>query len=229
MTRRLASHVITVTAALLLALAMSLAMSLALALPAQAQEFIEGEHYDLIAPAIRTTSGDKIEVTEFFAYSCGHCYNFDPVLAKWKSTLPDDVAFRGSPAVWNGLMEVHAKAFYAAEALDVLDKMHTPLFQAIIVDRKRLDDEDELADLFAAHGVAREDFSKAFNSFGVGSQVRQANARARAARITGTPEMMVAGKYRISTRKAGGQAEMLKVADFLIEKERAAAQADTGA
>jgi thiol-disulfide isomerase/thioredoxin len=138
MTRRLASHVITVTAALLLALAMALAMSLALALPAQAQEFIEGEHYDLIAPAIRTTSGDKIEVTEFFAYSCGHCYNFDPVLAKWKSTLPDDVAFRGSPAVWNGLMEVHAKAFYAAEALDVLDKMHIPLFQAIIVDRKTM-------------------------------------------------------------------------------------------
>ena len=34
--------------------------------------------------------------------------------------------------------------------------------------------------------------------------------------------MMVAGKYRISTRKAGGQANMLKLATFLIEKERAA-------
>jgi thiol:disulfide interchange protein DsbA len=34
--------------------------------------------------------------------------------------------------------------------------------------------------------------------------------------------MMVAGKYRVTTRKSGSQAGMLKVADFLIAKERAA-------
>jgi thiol:disulfide interchange protein DsbA len=34
--------------------------------------------------------------------------------------------------------------------------------------------------------------------------------------------MVVNGKYRISSRLTGGQAEMLKVAEFLIEKERAA-------
>jgi len=34
--------------------------------------------------------------------------------------------------------------------------------------------------------------------------------------------MMVAGKYRISTRKAGGQAQMLELASYLIEKEREA-------
>ena len=190
-------------------------------LTAAAQEWVEGEHYDVITPAIRGSS-DKIEVTEFFWYGCGHCYNFEPQVVQWKKTLADDVVVKGSPAMWNSLMEVHAKAFYAAEVLGVLDKVHMPLFQAINVDRKRLASEDELADLFAANGVAREDFSKAFNSFGVGSQVRQANARARAAKITGTPELMVAGKYRVSTRKAGGQANMLKVANFLIEKERAA-------
>ncbi len=56
----------------------------------------------------------------------------------------------------------------------------------------------------------------------MGSQVRQAVARAKGARISGTPEMMVAGKYRITTRKAGSQANMLKIADYLIEKERGA-------
>ena len=188
---------------------------------AHAQDWVEGEHYDLISPAIRGAS-DKIEVTEFFWYGCGHCYNFEPQLVQWKKSLADDVVVVGSPAMWNALMEVHAKAVYAAEVLGVLDKVHMPLFQAINVDRKRLASEAELADLFAANGVAREDFLKAYKSFGVGSQVRQANARARAARISGTPEMMVAGKYRISTRKAGGQANMLKLADYLIEKERAA-------
>ncbi len=191
------------------------------AFTAQAQEWVEGEHYDVISPEIRGAS-DKIEVTEFFWYGCGHCYNFEPQVVQWKKSLPDDVVVTGSPAMWNALMEIHAKAFYAAEVLGVLDKVHMPLFQAINVDRKRLASEEELADLFAANGVSREDFSKAYNSFGVGSQVRQANSRARAAKITGTPEMMVAGKYRISTRKAGGQANMLKLAEFLIDKERTA-------
>jgi len=190
---------------------------------AQDESYVAGEDYDVISPAIRGSS-DKIEVTEFFWYGCGHCYNFEPQLSQWKKTLGDDVVVKGSPAMWNALMEVHAKAFYAAEALGVLDTMHMPLFQALNVDRKRLASEDELADLFAANGVSREEFSKAFNSFGVASQTRQANARARAAKITGTPELMVAGKYRISTRKAGGQPNMLKIAKYLIEKERAAEQ-----
>jgi thiol:disulfide interchange protein DsbA len=205
---------------LLAALAMPV---LSLETQAQEENWVAGEHYDVISPAIRGSS-DKIEVTEFFWYGCGHCYNFEPQIVQWKKTLPDDVQVKGSPAMWNALMEVHAKAFYAAEVLGVLDTVHMPLFQAINVDRKRLANEDELADLFAANGVAREDFSKAYNSFGVGSQVRQANARARAAKITGTPELMVAGKYRISTRKAGGQANMIKIANFLIEKERAEQQ-----
>jgi thiol:disulfide interchange protein DsbA len=196
-----------------------------LAASAGAQDWQEGEHYDVISPAIRTTSDDKIEVTEFFWYGCGHCYNFEPQLTQWKKSLGDDVVVVGSPAMWNGLMEVHAKAFYAAEALGVLDKVHMPLFQALNVDRRRLASEDEIADLFAANGVDRDEFRNAFNSFGVGSQVRQANARARAAKISGTPEMMVAGKYRISTRKAGSQADMLKLASYLIEKEREAREA----
>ena len=193
------------------------------ALPTFAQEWVAGEHYDVISPAVRSAEGDKIVVTEFFWYGCGHCYNFEPQVVQWKKTLADDVVVKGSPAMWNGLMEIHAKAFYAAEVLGVLDKIHMPMFQAINVDRYRLGSESEIADLFEDNGVDREAFAKAFNSFGVGSQVNQANARARAAKITGTPEMMVAGKYRISTRKAGGQANMLKIADFLIEKERAAA------
>jgi thiol:disulfide interchange protein DsbA len=206
---------------------LALQISLQFAAPdAVAEEWVEGEHYDVINPAIRGSS-DKIEVTEFFWYGCGHCYTFEPQVAQWKKSLPDDVIVKGSPAMWNGLMEMHAKAFYVAEVLGVMDKMHMPLFQALNVDRKRLATENELADLFAAHGVSREDFGKAFSSFGVGSQVKQANSRARAAKITGTPEIMVAGKYRVSTRKAGGQANMLKIATYLVDKERAAAAAES--
>ena len=186
------------------------------------EDYVEGKDYELITPAVRTADPDKIEVAEFFWYGCGHCYTFEPVLSQWKKTLPEDVDFQGSPAIWNAKMEIHARAFYTAKLLGVLDTLHPVIFQAMNVDRKRLSSEEEIRELFTANGVAAEDFDKAFNSFGVSSQVRQANSRARAAKITGTPALMVNGKYHISTRQAGSQAGMLKVADYLIAKERAA-------
>ncbi|MBE9539310.1 MAG: thiol:disulfide interchange protein DsbA/DsbL [Proteobacteria bacterium] len=188
----------------------------------EAKTFEEGKQYQLITPAIRTANPDKIEVVEFFWYGCGHCYNFEPVIGQWKKSLGDDVDFKGSPAVWAPQMELHSKMYYAAEVLGVLDKMHLILFQAMNVDKKRLQSESEIAELFVANGVPEEDFTKAFNSFGVNSMVRQATARARAAKISGTPEIMVNGKYRISSRMGVSQAGMLEVATFLIEKERAA-------
>ena len=210
---------------LLLSLALLAPVALWLASPASVvaeEEYVEGTHYELINPAVRTADSEKIEVAEFFWYGCGHCYTFEPVLTQWKKGLAEDVDFRGSPAIWNAKMEIHASAFYTAEVLGVLDTMHPIIFQAMNVDGKRLSSESEIKELFTANGVAADDFDKAFNSFGVSSQVRQANSRARAAKITGTPALMVNGKYQISTRQAGSQAGMLKVADYLIAKERAA-------
>ena len=185
--------------------------------------FEAGVDYDVIEHKVaRTASRDKIEVAEFFWYGCGHCYTFEPMLEEWKKTLGDDVEFRGVPAVWRDVMELHARAYFTAEALGVLDTVHPAIFQAMHVDRERLGTEGEIADIFVANGVSREDFDKTFNSFGVSSQLRQSLAAAKGAGITGTPAMMVEGKYHISSGKAGSQAGMLEVADFLIAKERAA-------
>ena len=188
----------------------------------EGETYVQGEHYDLIVPELRTTDPDKIEVVEFFWYGCSHCYTFEPVVGAWKKNLAEDVVFSGSPAIWNKPMELHARAFYAAQVLGVSETMNLVIFQAMNVDRKKLGSESEIQDLFVANGVAAEDFTKAYNSFGVSSQVKQANARARAAKITGTPAIVVNGKYQVNTRKAGSHSEVLKVADYLIEKERAA-------
>jgi thiol:disulfide interchange protein DsbA len=205
---------------------LTLCLTLLAPLLACAQEsgsYEAGKHYDVISPAIRTASPGRIEVAEFFWYGCGHCYTFEPVLGQWKKTIAEDVSFRQIPAMWGGAMELHARAFYAAQALGVEEKMTPVIFQAMNVDRKPLRNEAEIATLFVEHGVSEEDFMKAYKSFGVDSQVRQANATARGARINGTPSIMVNGKYLVTTRKAGSAANMLKVADYLVEQERAAA------
>lgn len=188
--------------------------------PTIEDNYKEGEHYDLVVPPFRTANPDKIEVREFFWYGCGHCYSFEPLLTAWKKNLANYVDFQPSPAIWNGTMKFHAQVFFAIEALGLGDTMHKAIFQAMHVDRNPLSTEAQVVRFFESQGVSENDFNKAFKSFGVGSQVTKAESVMRQAAISGTPELVVNGKYRISTRKAGSQANMLKIADALVERER---------
>lgn len=183
-------------------------------------EYREGEHYVKLDTPVRTINPDKVEVAEVFWYGCSHCFHFEPMVHAWAKQQPDDVAFVQSPAMWNAVMKTHAQAFYTASALGVLEQVHQPIFDAINLERNMLRDEDSLAKLFAKYGVEEDKFRKVFNSFSVKSQVQQADARARGYGISGTPEMVVNGKFRVSTRTAGGQREMLKVVEYLVEQER---------
>ena len=121
-----------------------------------AEPYKDGEQYKTLAQPQATASEDKIEVVEFFWYGCGHCYNFEPMLGQWKKTLGDDVDFQPTPAMWNPAMELHAKAFYAAEVLGVGETMHPALFQAMNVDRKQLKSEAEIALMQRASDITIE-------------------------------------------------------------------------
>ncbi len=211
------------TTAALFALVACIAL---IATPSQAQtaQYIEGTHYQLIPTPVKTRDANKIEITEVFWYGCPHCNQFRPVFEAWKKQQGDDVDIGHSPAIWNKPMIVHAHLYYTAKALRLEDKMHKEIFDAMHIEKKRLVSKTPIYKLFEKHGVTQETFEKTFDSFGVKSQVQQATARARSYGITGTPEVIINGKYRVSGRMVSSQAEVLKVASFLIEKERAAAK-----
>ena len=200
----------------------ALVLALFAALSYAEDRWVEGEHYQALNPPVAVGRGDDVVVTEFFWYGCGHCYTFEPMLTAWGKQLPEGAVVKPSPAVWNEPMRMHAKAYFIAEVLDVGETMHPVIFDAMHVQRKRLTSRLELRDLFEDNDVDPEKFDKAFESFGVDSQVRQADARARSAKISGTPSLMVAGKYLIETRAAGSQTNMLEIARSLVEKELAA-------
>ena len=187
------------------------------------EQYQEGVHYDLIEPAIHTGISDRVVVTEFFSYGCGHCYNFEPLLEAFESRLPEGVVVQRTPVVWNNNpgMKLLAKTYYALEVLDVFEPVHSAVFNAIHRQRKRLSSPEAVRAVFVENGVDAKDFDRAFGSFGIDSMVRQAAARTEGARVQGTPSLMVNGKYRIDTRQAGSQANMLKIAAFLADKELA--------
>ena len=200
-------------------------MLFCMALPwvASAQEpekYQAGTHYQVISIPMRTADPEKIEVNEVFWYGCSHCFEFETIIEPWAKNLASDVDFERTPAIWQPKMEAHARAYYTAKQLNVLESMHSIIFKTMHVDKHPLENEDQIASLFAAHGVDDAAFRKAYNSFSVQSQTRQGDSRVRGYGVTGTPEIIVNGKYRISARETGGQQGMLDVANFLIEKER---------
>lgn len=185
-------------------------------------EYEEGTHYEALEIPINTREPDKVVVSEYFSYGCPHCYQFEPMINAWKSELADNVVFKRTPAIWNRDYQIYAQTYFTAQALDVLDEVHTPIFQAIHADRRRLNDPEAMARFFSEYGVDPVNFAKTYASFGVRASVQQAEARGRAYRARGVPAIIVNGKYRIEGQMAGSNANMLRIADFLIQKEQAA-------
>lgn len=177
--------------------------------------------YNVISPAQLTQTGDKIEVLEVFWYACPHCYDFEPHIKEWLQNKPDGVEFRRMPGIFRKNWIPHAKAFYTAEKLGVLDKIHGPLFDAIHKQRKKIHDDDDIEKFFVQHGVDRDEFVKVYESDEIDTKVKQAFVMGQRYKITGVPAIIVNGKYMVSGSTAGSFENVLKITNTLVDKEKA--------
>ena len=185
-----------------------------------ARNIDEGIEYKLIKPPVPTDSGNKIEVVELFWYMCPHCYRAEPVVNAWKKTLPKNVVFRRVPAVFSSRWAFHARVFYTAKALGVLDKIHTPLFNAIHKQKKRINSVKEMAQFFRQHaGTDPAQFESMFKSFGVDAMVRRATDLSKRYQASGVPSMIVNGKYITDGPMNDGHKGMLETVNYLIKLE----------
>lgn len=199
----------------LLALA-GFVLSAAFAPFASAQQL--GTDYSVLTPPQPTEAPGKIEVTEFFWYGCPHCHDFDPLLRTWVKSLPKDVSFRRVPAALRPQWIPGAKIYYTLEAMNLLDKLHAELFDAIHNDRLNYTDDKALGEWLSKKGVDAAKFFEVEKSFSVQSKVQRADQIVRAHNIQGVPTLVIDGKYMIASTDHETQ---LKIADALIAKVRA--------
>ena len=175
--------------------------------------------YKDLAAVQPTQDPTKVEVIEFFWYGCPHCYQVEPALVKWRASMPDNVTFIRQPAVFSKVWAKHAKAYFTAEVLGVVDKVHADFFRAIQVNKQQLTSEADLAKFFVAHGVDEAAFHDAYNSFIVDTKMRQAKTMGPRYGITGVPAIVVNGKYLVNGKTAGSHEGMIKVMNELITQE----------
>lgn len=206
--------------------ALLLASALLLPALALAQSTISPDEvieYEPVVPPVPPATGDRIEVIELFWYGCPHCYRLEPYIERWLEQKPDNVAYVRIPAIFPNrpAWENHARAFYTAEALGVLDRIHRPLFDALHAMRRKVEDEDALAALFADQGVDEAEFRKTYRSFAVDGKVRRAQQLTQRYGIDGVPSLIVDGRYRTGPALAGTYARTMPVVDALVRKAAA--------
>jgi len=188
----------------------------------------DGVDYRTIDVPQQTAAGNKVEVTEFFWYSCPHCFAFEPELQSWIKKQGDKIVFKRVPIAFRDTFIPQQKLYYTLDALGMIDQLHGKVFHAIHVDRLRLDTDAEIADFIAKQGVDKKKFTDMYNSFAVQTKVRQAAQTQNAYKVDGVPLVAIDGRWLTSPSIVGAslgnkpepilQASTLQVMDFLVSK-----------
>ena len=199
------------------------ALAVPLAVQAQpAGKPVAGADYQLVDPRAPVDApAGKIEVVEFFWYSCPHCNAFEPTMEAWLKKLPKDVAFKRVPVAFRDDFVPQQRLFYALEAMGLLDKLHTKVFEAIHVQKQRLARAEEIGPWMASQGVNEVKFMEQYNSFSATSKARRAVQLQDAYRIEGVPTLGIAGRFYTDGVLGKSMERALQITDALVAEVRA--------
>src|SRR5215467_175102 len=189
-----------------------------------------GTNYDPVVPAQPTSvAPGKVEVMEVFWLACPHCYAFEPRMRSWLKAKPAYVEFVRVPVIWQPVHRSHARLYYTLEALgrdDLIAKAFDTIHQELENRQPPLVGQSEeetyrLQQQFAAqNGVSADDFSKAYNSFSVGSNLQRAEEITQRYHVQGVPLFVVNGKYSTDVAQAGSEPKLIELISDLAASER---------
>jgi thiol:disulfide interchange protein DsbA len=189
--------------------------------PAVAKKPVEGTDYLSLDKRVPTDVGaGKIELIEFFWYSCPHCNSFEPQFAAWVKAAPKDVVVQRVPVRFRDDFEAQQRAYYVFESLNMVDALHGKLFHAIHTERQQLNTAQALAAWANKNGLPEKKFLDTFNSFGVATKARRATQLQDAFKVQGVPALGIAGRFYTDGSLTQTMDRALQVAEYLIGEVR---------
>ena len=188
---------------------------------AQAKPPQAGTDYLVVEkPAGVEAPAGKIEVVEFFWYSCSHCNAFEPALEGWIKRAPKDVVVRRVPVAFQDSFVSQQRLFYTLEAMGLLDKLHAKVFAAIHGEKQNLTKADAIVDWVVKQGVDKAKFQEQFNSFSVATKATRGTQLQNADRVEGVPSLGVAGRFYTDSTLTKNMDRALQVVEFLAAQVR---------
>lgn len=181
----------------------------------------EGKDYNRLDHPLATDAGaGKIELIEFFWYSCPHCNAFEPTFANWVKNAPKDVVVRRIPVAFNDSFAPQQRLFFTLEALNLLDSLHAKVFQAVHVDKQPLNTDASIQAWAEKQGVDKTKFAEAYKSFGMASKLRRAVQLQNDFKVEGVPSLGIAGRFYTDGSMAGSMERALQVTEALLAQVR---------
>jgi protein dithiol oxidoreductase (disulfide-forming) len=197
---------------LLLGLALSAAC-----LAARAQS-ISPKDFQTLDPPHAVSTGERIEVLEFFYYGCPVCYEAQPHIARWLLRAGPGIAILRVPAAFTESSESFARTFYTLGAMNQIARLHWPLYDNHHFDGKELNEEKNVTAWVAGNGVERQRFTELWHSDQVKAQVEAAKKALEAYGVKGVPTFVIDGKYMTSARLSGSVPRMMQTVQYLVER-----------
>ena len=187
------------------------------------QAFKSGKDYITLERPVATEAGaGKVEVLEFFWYSCPHCNAFEPGFAQWVKNAPKDVVVRRVPVAFREDFAPQQRLYYTLEAMDLIEKMHGRVFTAIHGEKLLLNTDASILAWAEKQGIDKTKFTETYKSFGVATKTKRAVQLQNDFKIEGVPSLGVAGRFYIDGTLAGSMDRAVKVVESLIAQSRQA-------
>ena len=191
-----------------------------------------GAQYVVLPTAQPTDTGKKVEVIEFFAYYCPHCYAFEPALESWVKQQGDNIVFKRVHVPRDASVLPQQRLFYTLDAMGLLNRYHQKVFDAMHQQHLRLSSDEQVFDWVAQNGIDRAKFIDTYRSFGIQAKLRRAAAMMDAYGVDRWPLVVIDGRFITSPSHAGAgapegtteaqqQQQALQVMDFLVTKAKA--------
>jgi len=191
----------------------------ALAAPARAQTVSE-DQFRVLSPPQPVSSGERIEVIEFFYYGCPVCYETEPHVAKWLLETGPGVELLRVPAVFSENSESFARTFYTLDEMGYIGRLHRPLYDNHHFDGRQLNVEKNVVAWVAGNGVDATRFSALWHSDEIKAKVEASRKVLVRYDVEGVPSFVVDGKYLTTAQLVGGVGEVMKVVDYLVNRAR---------
>lgn len=181
-----------------------------------------GDYKSLDKRAPTEAPAGKVEVVEFFWYSCPHCNSFEPQLEAWQKRLPADVVLRRVPVAFRDSFVPQQRLYFTLEAMGKVDELHRKVFHAIHAERQALDKEGPILEWAAKNGLDKAKFQEIYNSFSISTKARKAAQLQDAYKVEGVPALGIAGRWYTDGSMAGSMPRAVQVAEYLIAEARKA-------
>jgi len=181
----------------------------------------EGIDYLSLDKRVPTESAKgKIEVIEFFWYSCPHCNAFEPRFESWMKNVSKDVEVKRVPVKFRDDFEPQQRMYYVLEALGKVESHHALVFRAIHTERLNLSGAEALANWADKNGIPKAKFMELYISFAVVTKAKRAAQLQDAFKVQGVPALGINGRFYTDGSLAGSMDKALQVTEFLLSEIR---------